>query len=451
MRRWTPDDVLGTTSPRELFGEEAAETPVALRRAYATLIRHFGPDEHPDVFEHVRALYERAKAGDFGGGEAILESSGEAIGAEAASNPVEALRMAMNARDGGAVGEILSRHSLDIAPVAPDIWLDACVVAVMLGGLGLSTDDAHTWLGTVRSLPFDDRLDPEHIDFIEEGTSLVLDLATARRDPKVDPRWLDAVVETWGRSPAERLERWLQLAEALAPEPTQDSLRYVERHHPGVYCAIERTSRVITGADDVDATVLAGQHPGIPALEVPGEIRRCFEPGASAGTFILRWLNLMGALLVVGIGTIPFAIFIKLVSPESRVVVPLIIMVLAVSAPMVRATKLRRKALGLSFLAYLLHDLGPNARRNPGFSAVPLVWLRETGFWPHELILAITPLNKTRDELSDFTSDHPLLRFEQDLGLLPYALGPAHLERRRAEQARAEAEAEAEYQSQVIE
>ena len=55
-------DILATTRPRNLFGE-AVDDPRSLKRAYATLIRAFAPDDHPEVFAHIRSLYESARDG----------------------------------------------------------------------------------------------------------------------------------------------------------------------------------------------------------------------------------------------------------------------------------------------------------------------------------------------------------------------------------------------------
>ena len=49
------------STPVELFGVEALTSPRHLRRAYASLIREFTPEQHPEAFAHIRRLYERAR------------------------------------------------------------------------------------------------------------------------------------------------------------------------------------------------------------------------------------------------------------------------------------------------------------------------------------------------------------------------------------------------------
>jgi hypothetical protein len=51
---------LEAATPAALFGAEAAADARALRRAYAALVRRWTPEEHPEVFQHIRALYEQA-------------------------------------------------------------------------------------------------------------------------------------------------------------------------------------------------------------------------------------------------------------------------------------------------------------------------------------------------------------------------------------------------------
>lgn len=50
---------LDARTPSELFGDEVADT-ASLRRAYAKLVRSFGPERNPVEFAHIRALYESA-------------------------------------------------------------------------------------------------------------------------------------------------------------------------------------------------------------------------------------------------------------------------------------------------------------------------------------------------------------------------------------------------------
>lgn len=52
---------LDATNPRELFGD-AVDDLRALKRAYAKLIRAHPPEQAPETFAHIRALYEQARA-----------------------------------------------------------------------------------------------------------------------------------------------------------------------------------------------------------------------------------------------------------------------------------------------------------------------------------------------------------------------------------------------------
>ncbi len=55
-----PDDPRACRSPAELFGDAAADRR-QLRKAYAALIKRYSPETHPDVFQHIHALYSQAR------------------------------------------------------------------------------------------------------------------------------------------------------------------------------------------------------------------------------------------------------------------------------------------------------------------------------------------------------------------------------------------------------
>lgn len=57
-RRLSPTEI---HDPARLFGADAVLDLRQLKRAYAALIRAYGPESHPEVFEHVRRLYEEAR------------------------------------------------------------------------------------------------------------------------------------------------------------------------------------------------------------------------------------------------------------------------------------------------------------------------------------------------------------------------------------------------------
>lgn len=58
----TEAEVLAAHTPEALFGAAALESRRGLRRAYARLIKRFGPERSPKTFAHIRALYEQAQA-----------------------------------------------------------------------------------------------------------------------------------------------------------------------------------------------------------------------------------------------------------------------------------------------------------------------------------------------------------------------------------------------------
>jgi len=58
---------LDHTTPEALFGADALADSRALRKAYARLIRRFDPETSPEVFAHIRRLYEAARRRDVQG------------------------------------------------------------------------------------------------------------------------------------------------------------------------------------------------------------------------------------------------------------------------------------------------------------------------------------------------------------------------------------------------
>ena len=55
------EEILASDTPLALFGVDATRDPRALRRAYAALIRVYGPDDDAETFAHIRQLYEEAR------------------------------------------------------------------------------------------------------------------------------------------------------------------------------------------------------------------------------------------------------------------------------------------------------------------------------------------------------------------------------------------------------
>ncbi|MDO9280640.1 MAG: hypothetical protein Q7U06_01960, partial [Pseudomonadota bacterium] len=60
----------------------------ALKRAYARLIREYGPETHPEVFQHIRRLYEQAGAAR--ADAAIAEETSKGEGAASAGGSASA-------------------------------------------------------------------------------------------------------------------------------------------------------------------------------------------------------------------------------------------------------------------------------------------------------------------------------------------------------------------------
>lgn len=53
---------LEATTPEALFGAEALADARQLKRVYARLIRVHTPEQAPEVFAHIRCLYEQAQS-----------------------------------------------------------------------------------------------------------------------------------------------------------------------------------------------------------------------------------------------------------------------------------------------------------------------------------------------------------------------------------------------------
>ncbi len=83
------DDPRSHTDPAALFGAQALSDLRSLKRSYARLIRAWGPEQHPEAFQHIRRLYELARA-TLESGEAV-EPGPEAPDAAAAAEQLDAL------------------------------------------------------------------------------------------------------------------------------------------------------------------------------------------------------------------------------------------------------------------------------------------------------------------------------------------------------------------------
>jgi hypothetical protein len=201
----TRDKVLGAATPAALFGADAGD-PKALKRAYARLIRAFGPDTDPAAFAHIRALYEQALAPP-------------PTPAEPTDRPVDRLRRAFGAGDLDEALRLLVAHDLTLRVESPGVWFGAVVHLADQRTFTLPVELLQSWLDACDDPP--DGLPLATVGRVETLTLAGIAYQEARRDPAIAGPLLD-VIATWGQAPLVSAEALMALHRA---EPDADRAR----------------------------------------------------------------------------------------------------------------------------------------------------------------------------------------------------------------------------------
>lgn len=252
-------DVLDAVTPDELFGD-AASDPRALRRAYARLAKHYKSD--PEVFTHVRALFEAARDGaplparpasDHPEPEAPADEP-ESEADDASPHPARALHEAMQQADLQGAYDVIATAHRELIRDAPGLLEH--VVHVLIEGVGsrLSESPLDVLEAVIDDPTWD--LPPDLSTGWRVRIRQSRALWKAAEDPELEPL-VDALRRVWSAPPHLAAPIWIELAGSLKQSGADlDGLfERLERHHPtvlGLHRIAERRMLTLAETTPVD-------------------------------------------------------------------------------------------------------------------------------------------------------------------------------------------------------
>lgn len=451
-------DPLSAQTPQALFGAAAVGDLRRLKRAYAKLIRVFSPESAPDVFAHVRRLYEEARAALQRGAAAV---DGEGEGPPRAVVDLGALLgMDRASLEAGGWSLVVSRL-YEQGGRAPEMALDAAIAALPEGAradargallAGLCHLDpqraAETWRRwqsrADHTLPVQARvlqmaladlrwhLAPVELDrlvdalrradhpfddgLVDQATDLLYAARAVRGAHRVPAAVLDIIRTGHGAPPVEAARALRRLVECDVD--LDGALALLERGHPGLYAALWQ---MYEEASDQRAYLWAwayrGEPPDMPdQAQVDTVIRTSLRapdvspPASGRGLRILSRLMYVGAVLMLGA---------------------------AIKAPVVGLATVALLAVGGWWIgrhagAAELHSDMHHALNWPRMTSE----CAAAGVWPHELVAGVWTIGDPRARAAQV---EPGLN---DLVWLIAQMTPAHIRRLERLERRAAAEAE---------
>jgi hypothetical protein len=204
----TRDELMNATSPSELFGDALGQ-PQALRRAYASLIRQYRPEDDPEAFTHVRELYERALRGP--------STPPEAHPSEPPTAPVPQ------------------------PPIDPLARIEALLPSPPWD---LSIAQLEQALHDIDSVPVDVPVDPDRMARLEDR---LLDGLAGHR-VRADPDVPDALLAVAGHQGSRRelLDAFRRLGEEVPYDRLHPAIERTALHHPAIWALYALAHRRLT-------------------------------------------------------------------------------------------------------------------------------------------------------------------------------------------------------------
>jgi hypothetical protein len=397
------NDILAAASPRALFGD-AVDDARALKRAYASLIRRFGPDAAPDVFAHIRRLYEAARDGDSDGPKVADVIALHPTPPSVAPSPAERLEHAMQEGQADEAIALLTAHDLELRITTPNAWFAAVAALADARTFVLPAQLLQGWLDGIEHPP--EGIPDELLERIELLTSTGIDYQAARNDPAIDPALLDLIAR-WGASPVQTAEAFMAAQQALPdPRVAREAFRALKTHYPGLWYPLTLMMNMVT--HEVETFDEAASEPlsdGVPAalLGLASALGRT-ESGkvvdlqlyvaAFAGLLVFLLAGRAHPVIAILSGTIGFTTLLIAAIWETRI--------------QTRASRFNAQTVFEVLLAFgaqralfpselLDFALPPEATSEP-YNPAMLLWQRD----PTTLMRVLTPahLDRIRDRVS---------------------------------------------------
>ena len=424
-----PESVLRAASPADLFGPDCLTDRRALRRSYAGLIRVYTPEAAPEVFAHIRALFEAAQiseASDSAADEAPSELAAPADppNAEASANWLEAnlveLEELMDQGRWAAASKQLDATAPELGRRQPLVWVRIAYIVARVRSTDESAATLRSRRGVLDSLG--DRVDPELLHRLELMFTGILAMQDALRDPTADSQLVLTLAQTWFADPDTSAKRWLEYKQAH-PDSCRHAVDYLRLHHPMVMRVYRRVAARITGRVPTHRKQLQGERVRSRSLRVPRGLRWSIHPELLADDLSLSVVPVVVVVVWIIQGWFAFGTW-TMVAIASLVYVTL-----------------RRGWRGT-----LARLITPKDDRRWATETRPRVvaWLRKTTAWPFELAALLHPKDTpsiTRLVWASWPDDHNvawretdhLLQLEREESLVLDCLTQDHVERVRVE------------------
>ncbi|MEM7675979.1 MAG: hypothetical protein AAF449_08250 [Myxococcota bacterium] len=445
MEDLSAESVLASFSPVDLFGAEALQSSSALKRAYARLIRRYGPDHHPQVFAHIRDLYEQARDGV--GVQWVTEVQDEAALAEGAHtltaeraasssdimdpadpeadhcrvpvlafepivepssevSPAVELSDSLNEENWDRVEKLLTDEAGYLLSHSPELWLDAALSVAEARVFQTSSVSLQRRLKILDSIGFVDDL--TSVQRLEELLLLGLGAAEARADEDVPTPLLDALGQAYFADDVRCAELWLKLNGTLDDEALVPAIERLTIRYPEVFRAFNQVNARVSQSEIKHHEWLEGGRLGRRLSLKDGQLRRVLQDSGPWWLFKsfqiiflgipLFLLTIVLAVALTGVGTFIGAV-----------------MLFAVMGATDRAVR-----------RYLIRR--PSAWRAP-LRRRTIDVMQAQVLWPHEVVAAA--MVRVGD-LDRYIPAKTLIDLEQDRSLVVAAMTPAHVERVRA-------------------
>lgn len=259
------DEILACTTPHELFGD-AVHDRRGLKRAYAGLIKVWGPDAHPEVFRHIRGLYEAAKrdsAPELEPERPTLRLVSDEPEPEPDAPPAERLRAAMEGGDADGALEVLEAHDLDLRIDHPGLWFASVATLADLRTFSLPAEVLQSWLDAIDGAPV--TIPATILDRIELLSGTGVAYQAARQDEAIEPALLD-LLALWGEDAVTVAEGFIALGEALPDdEAARAAHETLKVRYPGLWFPYSllrnQVTREVDSYDESQAGALEEESP----------------------------------------------------------------------------------------------------------------------------------------------------------------------------------------------
>jgi hypothetical protein len=246
-------DAILSASPSELFGS-ALESRRALRKAYAKLIRQYGPERDPECFRRIRDAYEvlsshfdapRADGSSPQGAAPVPASLGTPSLATSAGEVLERCVGLLDAERPLDALELIDANETLLRAREPRAWFELMLRSLLAAGYDVPAERI--------TRAFDDLDDPQ-FELKEEAYFAIASRWTAiqawskaRDDQQLPMIFRRALVAPHPSSRLELAERWHNVLTNLGEEGLTQAYRRVVSVHPGMLPVLHEIDDGISG------------------------------------------------------------------------------------------------------------------------------------------------------------------------------------------------------------